>query len=176
VTAQQMFHSVKGRLLGLDVNNNLVMRGRYIYYGDTDSSVATGVVDLTNPGGTGGGGTFASSVSAALNSGAVYSNFTPAGYVAGTTNRLRLTPTGANQTIDGIVAPATDGFVILITNESLLYNLIFNDQNFAGNGSSAGNKLMVPNPNGLSAAAIQTELPPQGAVKLTYVNNMWVFA
>lgn len=167
--------SIKGRDFGLDRNGNLCMRGSEIILSyDTNP-----VVINTNGGGSGGGGTFGQSCSYTLASGDTH-NLGPAPtsgvFVAGTTNRFILTPNAGGSTIDSITTPGTDGFVILLYNSHLTRSVTFLDQNNAGTGGTAGNLLACPNPNGLASNAIEVILPPQSAVKLTYVNNLWVFA
>jgi len=93
-------------------------------------------------------------------------------FIAGRTNRFILTPNADGSTIDSITTPGIDGLVILLYNPSL--TLL--DQNNASTSGAAGNLLAVPNPNALGATAIQATLPPQSAQKLTYYNNVWVFA
>ena len=130
----------------------------------------------TGGGGGGGNALFNNSVSANLNTGTTYHDFDPTGYTAGTTNRLALTPSGANQTLDGLLEPGTDGFSLLLVNKSLSYSIVLNDQNFSGNGSAAGNLFQCPNPFGAGSTAIQSLIPPGGAQLLVYVNSVWVLA
>lgn len=45
--AQSILKSIMGRLLGVNVTNDLVYRGTKIYFGDDDTGLAEGVVDLS---------------------------------------------------------------------------------------------------------------------------------
>jgi hypothetical protein len=149
----------------------------------TDQGIMTaeggGWVTGTGGGGGGGGQLFNQSCAYTLASGTVHNlgpGATSGVFVAGTTNRLILTPNASGTTIDSITSPGTDGFVILLYNPHLTRSLVLLDQNNAGTGGTAGNLLACPNPNALAANAIEVILPPQSAQKLTYYSNVWVFA
>jgi len=108
-----------------------------------------------------GGQMFGVSVSATMSSS--QDNYSPAGYIAGITNRLLLTPAGGGSTIAGLVA-ATDGWSILVVNMSTTNNITFTNQN---SGTSINQFLCT---NGVSAI-----LQPTSATILTYVGNQWMF-
>lgn len=137
-----------------------------------------GPVGPTGPGAT-GGGLFNSSCGYTLLAGTTHDlgpSPTSGTFVAGTTNRFVLTPNAGGSTIDSITAPGTDGVVIMLYNPSLTLSVTLLDQNNAATAGTAGNLLACPNPNGLAANAIYVTLPPQSGQKLTYYNNLWVFA
>ena len=90
-------------------------------------SGATGPTGPTGTGPTGptgptGGGITVSSVTATVASSV--NNYSPAGYVAGTTNRLLLTAASGGSTITGLVA-AVDGWQVRIYNLSTTDYLLF---------------------------------------------------
>lgn len=91
-------------------------------------------------------------------------NYSPTGYVAGTTTRLLLTAASGGSTITGLVA-APDNFKILIVNTSATDPLIFPDNS---GSSTATNQFSNAN-----AATVQ--IPPGGAAYATYVVNQWIF-
>lgn len=91
-------------------------------------------------------------------------NYSPTGYVAGTTTRLLLAAASGGSTITGLVA-APDGFRILIVNTSATDPLIFPD-----NSGSSTSTNQFSNAN---AATVQ--IPPGGAAYATYVVNQWMF-
>lgn len=94
-------------------------------------------------------------------------NYAPTGYVGGTTNRLILTAASGGSTIDGILATGvTDGFQLLIQNASTTDVLIF--PNLAA-GSSAANQF-----SNQGSASVQ--IPANGAARVNYIVNKWVFA
>lgn len=102
--AHGILHRLFGRLIGLDSNLNLVIRGRYIYFGDDNGLYPNGVFDLTSVTGS----VPLASVTAVIPAGPV-DNYTPVGYVGGQTNRLILTPTDGTSVIVGI-PEGTDGW------------------------------------------------------------------
>lgn len=111
-------------------------------------------------GGGSSGGIYNVSISATLASGNTDS-FAPTGYVAGVTNRLRLTPNAAGSTLLGLLA-ATDGWSILLVNLSLTVPIIISNQ---ASGTSA-NQFRCPNYTGFSIA-------PGAAKLLFYDVNQW---
>jgi len=89
------------------------------------------------------------------------------GYFSGSTTRLLITPSGADVTINGLDASGTtDGFTVLIVNQSATYNLIFTHLN---TGSQSGNQF-----SNVSAGSVAIQ--PLGAARATYVVNKWQFA
>lgn len=127
----------------------------YIFNGTTWNSYPAG--------GTGGGGapTFASSVTATL--AASQNNYSPTGYVGGTTNRMLLAAASGGSTITGLVA-ATDGWTLYMVNTSTTDSITLTHLSAS---SSAGNKFSCP--QGVSAI-----LAPLASTLLTYVVNQWV--
>lgn len=115
----------------------------------------------TGPTGPGGVATL-SSVSASV--AASVNNYSPVGYVAGTTNRLLLTPNTGGSTITGLLA-APDGWQILIWNPSSTDSLIF--AHLSGSSTST-NQFACP-------GASPAYLGPYSAVTIAYISNVWVF-
>ena len=88
-------------------------------------------------------------------------------YSSGSTTRLLLTPASGGTTINGLDASGvTDGFTILIVNQSTTDNLIFPH---LASGSQSGNQFS--NENAGSVAIV-----PLGAARCTYVVSKWQFA
>ena len=117
-------------------------------------------------GGGGGGGSapaFKNSVSDAP--GAAVNNYAPAGYVAGTTNRLLITAAVGGTTLTGLLA-ATDGWGVYIRNVSTTDNLTFSHLDA---GSLAANQFSCP--QGVNAV-----LQPLTGVFLVYAAGKWVFS
>lgn len=95
-------------------------------------------------------------------------NYSPTGYVAGTTNRLLLTPSAA-VTITGLVASGVpDNWTVLIFNASTTQTVTF--ANLSGSSTTA-NQFACP--QGVAAS-----LGPQTGVNIHYVSSLdyWVFA
>jgi hypothetical protein len=90
-------------------------------------------------------------------------DYAPTGYVAGSTDRLILTPTSSGSTITGLLA-APDGWQILIYNPSTLYSITFSNLS----GSISTNQFACP--GGVSAV-----LGPQYAVMIAYCVSQWIF-
>jgi hypothetical protein len=102
------------------------------------------------------------SVSATVAS--VVNNFSPAGYVAGTTNRLILTAAVGGSTISGLVG-AIDGWQVRIYNVSTTDTLTF--LNLSGLSIST-NQFQCS--NGQSQG-----IGPTSAAIIEYISNVWVF-
>lgn len=95
------------------------------------------------------------------------SNYSPTGYVGGTTNRLRLAAASGGSTITGLLATGVpDNFTILIQNTSASDVLIFTHLDA---GSSSANQFSNQN-------AGSVEIPKLGAARCTYIVNKWQFA
>lgn len=117
-------------------------------------------------GGGGGGGTapaYANSVTATLAT--TQNDYAPAGYIAGTTNRLLLAAAAGGSTITGLLA-GTNGWVVLIVNTSETDTISFLD---ASASSAAANRFSTLNDSTMILA-------PGGAAYVNYVTNQWVFA
>lgn len=121
---------------------------------------------FSSSGGGGGGGTapvFTNSVTATL--AASQNDYSPTGYVAGTTNRMLLAAASGGSTITGLGA-ATDGWTVYVRNTSATDNITF--AHLSGS-STAANQFSCP--QGVSAI-----LAPLTGLLLTYVSNVWTFA
>lgn len=167
-----IMRSIYGREIGLDRKGSLCMRGTQIILGYDSNPVILNAASIA-------GGNFAQSCAYTLAAGTTHNlgaSPTTGTFLAGTTNRFIVTPNAGGSTIDSIAAPGIDGFTILLYNPHLTRSLALLDQNNAATAGTAGNLLACPNPNGLAANAIEVFLPPQSAQKLTYFNNVWVFA
>lgn len=139
--------------------------GTIEYTTDQGLVYSNGVSWVVIGSGVGGGApTFANSVSAAISSS--QNNYSPAGYVAGTTNRLLLTPSAAVN-LSGLVASPTDGYAVVIYNVSATNSITFLNQSGL---SSAANQFLCP---GVGSAV----LGPQAAALLIYVVSLsaWIF-
>lgn len=164
--AQSILKSVSGlgRLMGLDVLNNLVIRGSKLYYGDDDVGSGAGSIDLTTL--SGGGSLLNKSVSDVA-PGALVNDYAPSGYIGGTTNRLLLTAAVGGTVVNGLSAAGVpDGLTILISNISSTDPLSFPHLAI---GSLAANQFSNQN-------AETVQIPPLGAARVTYVSSKWVFA
>ena len=106
---------------------------------------------------------FASSITATL--AASQNNYSPTGYVGGTTNRMLLAAASGGSTITGLVA-GTDGWAVYVRNTSTTDNITF--AHLSGS-STATNQFSCP--QGVSAI-----LAPLTGLILTYVTNVWTFA
>lgn len=114
----------------------------------------TGPTGSTGPTGPGAMGGSLASVTATVASSV--NNYSPSGYVAGTTNRLILTPASGGSTITGLVA-AVDGWQIRIWNPSTTDSLQFAHLSGSSTGSNqfscslGSNQFIQP----LSAAIVE---------------------
>jgi hypothetical protein len=91
-------------------------------------------------------------------------NFSPAGYVAGTTNRLILTAASGGSTISGLVG-AVDGWQVRIYNPSTTDTLTF--LNLSGLSTST---------NQFQCANGQSQgIGPTSGALIEYVSNVWWF-
>jgi len=121
-----------------------------------------------NIGGGGGGGgsapVFKSSVTDAA-PGASDNNYSPTGYVGGTTNRLLVTAASGGTTLTGLVA-ATDGWNVYIRNMSTTDNITLAHLSAS---STAANRFSCP--QGVNAI-----IAPLTGTLLVYVTNVWMFA
>lgn len=134
-----------------------------------------GPIGPTGPTGTAGGPTgptgpagliTLSSINA--NMGATANNFAPAGYVAGTTNRILITPNAGGSTCTGILAIGIpDGWQVVLYNNSATVSITFSN---ASGSSSAANQFLCP---GAGAAVLGV----QTAVIIQYVAaySAWIF-
>lgn len=148
--------SIIGRDIGLDRNNNLLIRGSTIYL-NSESANPTAI--------TGTQAFSSNSVSHAPGAGPT-NNYAPTGYVAGATNRLVLTPSAA-ASISGLLSPGIDGFSLLIVNLSATFAITFTHQDA---GSAAANRFNCP--GGASAV-----LAANAAAALSWVSGTgWVFS
>jgi hypothetical protein len=130
----------------------------YIYSGTTWNLYALG-------GGGGGGGSapaFTSSVTATL--AASQNNYSPSGYVGGTTNAMYLAAASGGSTITGLAA-ATAGWVVFVFNTSTTDIITF--ANLSGSSSSA-NQFNCPQ----QTSAL---LAPTTGLYLVYRGSQWVF-
>lgn len=108
------------------------------------------------------------SVSATLASGPLNDLGAPLlwGYASGSTTRLLLTAAVGDTTINSLDASGcSDGFTIIIVNQSATDNLAFTH---LGGGLSAN---QFSNANAGTVA-----IPPLGAARCTYIINKWQFA
>jgi hypothetical protein len=128
----------------------------------TNPITGSGTIDIELPA-TGSAPAFKSSVTATL--AASQNNYSPTGYVGGTTNRMLLAAASGGSTITGLVAGA-DGWTVYVRNTSTTDNITFSHLS----GSSTGtNQFSCPQ----GVAAI---LAPLTGLLLTYVSNVWTFA
>lgn len=161
--AQDILRSIVGRLLGLDSNGDLVLAGSRIYYGHATNT--DGVVDLPSISGGGSGTLYNSSVSATL--AASQNDYSPSGYLGGTTNRLLLTAASGGSTITGLNATGVpDGWPLLIVNQSTTDPISF--AHLSGS-SASGNKFSCAN----GSSALLSPLAAAFAIK---VSTVWKFA
>jgi hypothetical protein len=118
---------------------------------------------------TGGGGSapvYGNAVSVASLAAGSYNNYSPPGYLAGTTNYLSITPTG-NVTLTGLVAPAYAWSIYVYNAAALTYTITLSNLSAS---SAAGNQFACPQAQPLA-------LPPQtGAVLLCPAGGPWSFA
>jgi hypothetical protein len=113
---------------------------------------------------SGGGEVWGTSISAAPAAGPT-ANYAPTGYVAGTTNRLLLTPSAA-ATISGLLSPGVDGFSVVIVNLSATYAITFTHQD---SGSLAANRFQL-------AGAVSSALGTTASALAIWVSGTgWVF-
>jgi hypothetical protein len=105
--------------------------------------------------------TFGASVTATL--AASQNNYSPAGYVGGTTNRLLLAAASGGSTITGLAA-ATDGWALYMVNTSTTDSI---NLSHLSSSSSAANQFSCPQ-------AVTDILAPLSSTLLTYVVNQWV--
>lgn len=112
--------------------------------------------------GAGGGPGPVAEVYALIPSGSI-DNYAPAGFVAGITNRLILTPTDSTSVILGIAAASTDGFAIdIICNPgSALPVKLQNDSS-----ATPGNDIYVPGASGVY------DIPPGVGATLKVVQSL----
>ncbi len=103
------------------------------------------------------------SVSATLASS--QNNYSPTGYVGGTTNRLILTAASGGSTMTGLVG-ATDGWAVFVYNASSTDSIVF--LNLSGL-SLAANQFAC-------SQGLAQSLPPLTGANILYVVNQWVFA
>jgi hypothetical protein len=93
--------------------------------------------------GSGSGGTtpvFSKSIASTLATS--QDNYSPAGYIAGTTNRLILTPNASGSTLNGLVA-ASDGWSVALWNDDLVVSASIEIPN--ENSSTAANQFLTAN-------------------------------
>ena len=116
-------------------------------------------------GGGGGGGSsapaFKNSVTDAA-PGTNVNNYAPAGYVAGTTNRILVTAAVGGTTFTGLLA-ATNGWTVYIKNQSTTDNLSFLHLSGA---SLAANQFSCPQ-------GVPVVLPPLTGGLFTYTVDHW---
>ena len=124
---------------------------------------SNGVTWVAGGSATPGSPVFSSSVTASP--GASVNNYAPAGYVAGTTNRMLLLANSGDTTLTGLLA-ATDGWTVYIRNTSTTDNLQFSHLSAS---SSAANQFSCSQGVGATVA-------PLSGTLLVYVVNQWTFA
>jgi hypothetical protein len=125
----------------------------------------TGPTGPTGPPGSGGAGSgflFQYQVNATLSAGST-DNFSPSGYIGGTTNCLVLTPNPAGSTLVGISATGVpSGFPLLIWNSSSTTTINFTNQA----STTPTNQFACPGAGTVS-------LGPQAKVILVYIGGQW---
>ncbi len=90
-------------------------------------------------------------------------NFSPSGYVAGTTNCLILTPVDGTSTLDGLDATGVpNGYAMIAWNASSTISITFNDEA----SSIPANQFVCP-------GAVPATLAPFAKVLLTYLGGQW---
>lgn len=98
--------------------------------------------------------------------GASANDYAPAGYTAGTTNRLLVTAAAGGTALTGLEAPGVDGFQLLLVNASDTDQIVFSHQDA---GSLAANRFNCP-------SAVAAVLQPLASALLCYVTGLgWVF-
>ena len=160
-----MLRSVAGELLGLDKNDSLLVKGKQLrldHMGADNVLEVVGGVLQVNGSAVAGTPLLATSVSATLSTS--HNNYAPTGYVAGTTNRLRLTAAAGGSSLTGLGA-AGDGFSLLVCNESSTDIITFAH---LSSSSLAANRFACAN-------AVDADLMPLACAMLVYVNNQWRF-
>lgn len=146
--------SIIGRDIGLDRNNNLLLRGSTIYL-NSDSASPVAITGTPS---------FSSSVSASP--AASVNNYAPAGW-GPTVTRLMLAAAAGGSTVTGLDATGVvDGTTRIVVNTSTTDSLTF--PHLSGS-SLAANRFS-------NAGAVAAQIAPLGAALLTYVVNQWVFA
>lgn len=113
---------------------------------------------------SGTGAVFSQSISAVP--GTTNANYAPTLYVPGFTTRLRLIAAAGGSTFSGIVASPTDGWSMLICNDSTIDYLFFAHQN---SGSASANQFLCP-------TSVTNALAPLACTTIVYVGNNWRFA
>lgn len=166
-TPHAVLRRVFGNILGLDSSDNLVIGGDKIYYGNSGTTGASGSVDLSTISGGGSGGSFKNSITPAQMV-ATVDDYAPAGYVAGTTNRMLLTPASGGTTLNGLLAPAVpagDGWAVLLVNLSSV------DSIEVGHLASD-----TPANEFNTSMGLGQTIAPLSSALVTYIANKWWFA
>lgn len=162
-TPHAVLRRVIGNLLGLDANDDLVIGGKRIWYGNSSSIGVQGSVDLSTIAGGGSGGSFSNSITPAQMV-ATVDDYAPTGYVAGTTNRMLLTPASGGTTLNGLLA-APDGWAVLLVNtsgaDSILVGHLASDTAVNEFNCSEGQSQLIG---------------PLSSALVVYIANKWWFA
>ena len=95
-------------------------------------------------------------------------NYSPAGYVGGTTNRLLITPTSGGSTCTGLSASGVpDGWEVVLYNVSATIQITFPN---ASGSSSAANQFLCP-----GAGAVVLDVQTGVIIQYVAALTAWIF-